>query len=128
MRQQGLVVPDMKKLMENFKQFINEEQSVYTMELIVKAEAGTKLYGRVFEAIRGIEGVTVIRATEKIEKDREGNKLMVMSVRFYVNPAVIVPYIQKLKHLISNLKDAEGDRVLAVRVHKMPEKIDQYYT
>ena len=118
----------MKKLMENFKQFINEEQSVYTMELIVKAEAGTKLYGRVFEAIRGIEGVTVIRATEKIEKDYEGNKLMNMSIRFYVNPAIIVPYIQKLKHLISNLKDAEGDRILSVKIHKMPEKLDQYYT
>lgn len=97
------------------------------MELIVRAEARTKLYGRVFEAIRGIEGVTVIRAIESIERDVQGNKVMKMSVRFYVNPAVIIQYITNLKSIISNLKDMEGDRILSAKIHKMPQKVDQYY-
>ena len=45
----------MKNLLENFKYFLTESKSVYEAELLVKAESATKLYGRVFEAIRGIE-------------------------------------------------------------------------
>ena len=59
----------MKNLVENFKYFLTEDKSVYQMELLIKAQEGTRLYGKVFEAIRGIEGVTVIRSTEKIKRD-----------------------------------------------------------
>jgi CTP:molybdopterin cytidylyltransferase MocA len=98
------------------------------MELFIKAEEGTRLYGKVFEAIRGFEGVTVIRSTEKIQRDSQNNKLMNLSVRFYVNPAYAIPYIEKLKNAIRNLKDAEGDRILSVEIRKMPEKVDKIYT
>ena len=63
----------MKDFVHNFKHFLTEAKSVYTAELRVKAQPGTRLYGRVFEAIRGIEGVTVIRSTEKIQKDQYNN-------------------------------------------------------
>ena len=44
----------MKNLFENFKYILTEQKSVYEAELLVKAEAAAKLYGRVFEAIRRI--------------------------------------------------------------------------
>ena len=65
----------MKNLVENFKHFLTEEKSVYTAEFLVVAEPGTRLYGKVFEAIRGVEGVTVIRSTEALERDDKNNKL-----------------------------------------------------
>jgi hypothetical protein len=117
----------MKNLVENFKHFLTEEKSVYTAELHVLAEPGTRLYGRIFEAIRGIEGVTVIRSTEAIERDDKNNKRMKLSVRFYVNPANAIPYIEELKNTIRNMRDADGQRILSVSISQLPERMDDLF-
>ena len=78
----------MEKILENWNNFLNEEQRVFNMQLVIRAEPGTKLYGRIFEAIRGIEGVTVIRSMKRIEKDENNNKVIIYPLRFtklYVN-------------------------------------------
>ena len=118
----------MKKIFENWSKFLTEEQSVFTIQLLVRAQPGTKLYGRIFEAIRGIEGVTVIRSARKIEKDNDGNKLMLLSIRYYVNPAVMPTYVDNLRKVISRLKDADGDEIIDVRTFKNPEKMDDVFT
>lgn len=118
----------MHKIFENWNNFLSEEQSVFTMQLVVKAEPGTKLYGRVFEAIRGIEGVTVIRSAKKIEKDESGNKVMLLDVRFYVNPAFMATYVDSLRKAISRLSDADGDDIISVKVYRNPEKMDTVFT
>ena len=118
----------MKKIFENWNNFLTEEQSVFTMQLVVKAEPGTKLYGRIFEAIRGIEGVTVIRSMKKIERDESGNKVMVLSVRFYVNPAFMPRYVDDLKRAISRLSDTDGDDIISVKILQNPEKMDDVFT
>ena len=118
----------MKNLFENFKYFLTEQKSVYEAELLVKAESATKLYGRVFEAIRGIEGVTVIRAAEGIQRDPQNNKLMKLYIRFYVEPGKALTYLQLVAEKISTMKDADGDRVISTRITKLPEKQDKTYT
>lgn len=117
----------MKKLVENFKHFLVEEKSIYIVEMLVKAEPATRLYGKIFESIRGLEGVTVIRSTEAIQRDQQNNKLMILSVRFYVNPANSIPYLEKLKNKIRTMTDAEGDRILSVQIRKMPQKQDDIF-
>ena len=117
----------MKNLVENFKHFLTEEKSVYTAEFLVIAEPGTRLYGKVFEAIRGIEGVTVIRSTEALERDDKNNKIMKLSVRFYVNPADAIPYLEKLKNVIRGLRDKDGGRILSVSIRKLPERMDDLF-
>ena len=114
--------------MENFKNFLTEQKSVYIMELLIKAEPTTRLYGRIFEAIRGIEGVTVIRSTEAMRQDTSGNKIMNLSIRFYVSSANTIFYMEQLQNTIRNLKDAEGDRIISVQVNKPPQNVDQFYT
>ena len=118
----------MKNLFENFKYFLTEQKSVYEAELLVKAESATKLYGRVFEAIRGIEGVTVIRAQEGIQRDPNNNKLMKLYIRFYVEPGSALTYLQQVGEKIGRMKDADGDRVISTRITKLPEKEDEEYT
>jgi len=118
----------MKAIFENWNKFLTEEQSVFTMQLVVKAEPGTKLYGRVFEAIRGIEGVTVIRSMKKIERDETGNKVMVLSVRFYVSPPMMARYVDELRRAISRLSDADGDQIISVKIFKNPQKMDDTFT
>jgi len=116
----------MQKIFENWNNFLNEEQRVFTMQLIIKADPGTKLYGRIFEAIRGIEGVTVIRSMKRIERDEIGNKVMVLSVRFYVSPPMMARYVDELRNAISRLNDADGDRITSVKILKNP-KIDDSF-
>lgn len=116
----------MKNLVENFKHFLVEAKEVYIAELLVRAESTTKLYGRVFEAIRGIEGVTVIRSTEKIEKDVRGDKIMKLSVRFYVEPGNAITYLEKLKEKIKTIRDEEGDRITSVSIRRLPEKAEDF--
>tara|TARA_Y100000114_G_C11736466_1_gene316463 strand:+ start:860 stop:1216 length:357 start_codon:yes stop_codon:yes gene_type:complete len=118
----------MHKILENWNNFLKEEQSVFTMQLVIKAEPGTKLYGRVFEAIRGIEGVTVIRSMKQIERDEAGNKVMLLSVRFYVNPAFMATYVDNLRKAISRLSDADGDDIISVKIFKNPQKMDDVFT
>ena len=116
----------MNDLVENFKHFLTEGKQVYHAEILVRAEPTTKLYGRVFEAIRGIEGVTVIRSTEKIEKDEAGNKLMKLSVRFYVEPGSAITYIQKLNDKIKTITDGEGNRIISTSIRRLPKKSDDF--
>ena len=118
----------MHKILENWNNFLKEEQSVFTMQLMIKADPGTKLYGREFEAIRGIEGVTVIRSMKQIERDEAGNKVMLLSVRFYVNPAFMATYVDNLRKAISRLSDADGDDIISVKIFKNPQKMDDVFT
>ena len=118
----------MKDIMENFKHFLVEQKSIYTMEFKIVAEEGTALYGKIFEAIRGFQGVTVIRSTEKIERDPHNNKHMILSVRFYVNPADANQYVTALKTYIATLRDSDNKRILTATISKLPEKVDQLYT
>ena len=111
----------MKNLVHNFKHFLIETKNVYSAELRIKAQPGTRLYGKIFETIRGIEGVTVIRSTEAIKKDAYDNKLMNLSVRFYVEAANAIPYLEQLKNKIRGMADDDGDRILEVSIHKLPE-------
>ena len=57
----------MKPLLENWKKFLKEELEHYTMEIQIKAEPNTQLYGSIFNKIRAIEGVTIIKSTTKME-------------------------------------------------------------
>lgn len=116
----------MQRILENWNNFLNEEQRVFTMQLIIKADPGTKLYGRIFEAIRGIEGVTVIRSMKRIERDENGNKIMILSVRFYVSPPAMPRYVDDLRRAISRLSDADGDEITSVKILKNPRMDDSF--
>ena len=112
----------MKNLVENFKHFLAEDKNVYKTEIIIRAEPGSQLHDDIFEKIRAVEGVTVIRSTEAIKRDERNNKLLNVSVRFYVDSANAIPYLEKLKNTIRTFKDSDGDRILSVAIHKLPQK------
>ena len=52
---------------------------------------------------------------------------MNLSVRFYVNPANAIPYLENLKNKIRTMQDDDGDRILSVEIRKLPEKSDDLF-
>ena len=112
----------MQKLFENWNKFLKEELNHYNMEVQIKAEPDTQLYGSLFNKIRGIEGITIIKSTSKMQKDASGNKFISMNVKFLANPTLPQStFLQVFKDKMKSLRDDEGDRILNIRVTKLPE-------
>jgi len=112
----------MKLILENWNRFLNEEVNHYNMEIQIKAEPETQLYGSLFNKIRGIEGITIIKSTSKMQKDTNGNKFISKNVKFLANPTLPQStFLQVFKDKMKSLRDDEGDRILNIRVTKLPE-------
>ena len=67
----------MKKLLENWNVFITEALGNYEVEVVLRAEKNTQVKDDIFEKIRAIEGVTVIKTTQATRKDETGNNCIV---------------------------------------------------
>jgi len=112
----------MKKLLENWGKFLKEEINHYSMEIQIKAGSETQLYGTIFNKIRAIEGITIIKTTSKMQKDNTGNKYVTMNIKFLANPAMPQSeFLHLFKGKINSLKDDQGDRIISSRIIKLPE-------
>tara|TARA_R110000824_G_scaffold8737_4_gene39659 strand:- start:74523 stop:74870 length:348 start_codon:yes stop_codon:yes gene_type:complete len=112
----------MKHLFENWQTFLKEETSHYEMHVSLRADPDTQVYGSVFDKIRAIPGITIVKSTKSAEKDRYGNKLINLSLKFLMVPGAGEEYIPFLKRELQKIKDAEGDRITGVRITKLPQK------
>ena len=113
----------MKPLLESWNRFLNEEVNHYNMEVQLKVEPDTQVYGSIFNKIRAIEGVTIIKSVARMEKDSNGNKYINLNIKFLANPAMSQPeFLHAFKRKITAIKDEEGDRILAARIIKLPRK------
>jgi hypothetical protein len=112
----------LKLIFENWNKFLKEELTHYSMEVQIKAEADTQLYGSLFNKIRGIEGITIIKSTSRMQKDASENKFISMNIKFLADPALPQStFLQAFKDKMKSLRDAEGDRILNIRIIKLPE-------
>tara|TARA_R110000824_G_scaffold1178_1_gene6314 strand:+ start:3459 stop:3803 length:345 start_codon:yes stop_codon:yes gene_type:complete len=114
----------MKILLENWKEYLTESPTHYHMLISIKAEPDTKMYGSIFNKIRAIPGVTIVKTAHASEKDSRGNKIVTLDLKFFIEPGQGEEYVGYIKAQLQRLKDNEGDRILGVRVTRWPEKID----
>lgn len=115
----------MKKLLENWDKFLKEELDHYEMEVTIKAEPETQIYGTIFNKIRAIEGVTILKTSERMRKDSEGNKYLQLNIKFMANPRMSQgEFMLAFKNKITSLKDDEGDRIISVNIEKIPQKLN----
>jgi len=112
----------MKHLFENWQTFLNENRAHYEILVSLKADPDTKVYGAVFDKIRAIPGITIVKSTKSSEKDRYGNKIINLSLKFLMVPGTSNEYIPFLKRELQKIKDTEGDRITGVRITRKPEK------
>lgn len=119
------LINSMKRLLENWQKHLHEEQRHYEMVVGVKSQPDTSLYGTIYNRIRGLKGVTIVKTTRASEKDRAGNKISTLNIKFLMHPGTGAEYLSYIKDQIRTLKDEQGDRILGVRILQLPEKIQQ---
>ena len=120
----NMMTINMKNLLENWNVFITEALGNYEVEVVLRAEKDTQVKDDIFEKIRAIEGVTVIKTTQTTRKDETGNKVLHLLIRFMVNPTFGAAYLEKIKNKIRSLKDDQGDRILSIKVLHLPREVD----
>ena len=114
----------MKKILNEWKNYLFEAKKHYEIDLLIKAEADARIYGAIFNDIRAIPGVTIIKTNKRITKDHRGNKIVNLNLKFLMEPGLGGDYLKFLKNELQKAKDMEGDRILSVRITKFPIKVN----
>ena len=105
----------MKVLLENFKRYLTEIENRWEFSVLVRLEKDANLYADIFEKIRAIPGVTIVKTAEKQKNISPTQKAAVLDIKCIVNKTGMVNYGIFLRNQLSKLKDESGDRILGVR-------------
>ncbi len=114
----------MKLLIENWQSFLKESENSYQMTIEIISEKDTQLYGSIYNKIRALPGITIVRATRGSTTNASGNKVTRLEIKFIINPGRGISYIDTVKHSIKRMKDDQGDHILSVKVIDSPERTD----
>jgi len=113
----------MKMLLEGFRGYINEIKNRWEFTIFVRLEQDANLYADIFEKIRAIPGVTIVKTAERQRKTSATQKAAVLSIKCITAGTGMVDYGIYLRNQLTKLKDEEGDRILGVRFLTPPEDI-----
>jgi len=115
----------MKQLLENWGKFINEQLEHYEMECVLKAEPDTQIYGSIFNKIRAVEGVTILKTSEKMQQDSEGNKYIQLNIKIMLPHGMSLgEFKYEFNEKMRTLTDDEGDRIISSRILGNPQLVD----
>ena len=113
----------MKILLENFKHYLKEIENRWEFSVLVRLEKDANLYADIFEKIRAIPGVTIVKTAEKQRNISNNQKAAVLDIKCIIKNTGMVNYGVYLRSQLSKLKDEEGDRILGVRFTSPPKDI-----
>ena len=113
----------MKLLLEKWRKLLYEAPQHYEMVVSIKSQPDTTLYGAIYDHIRAIPGITIVKTEQAAEKDYAGNKISFLSLKFMMEPGLGHEYLTTIKARIQRLQDEQGDKILAVRILRLPQKI-----
>ena len=113
----------MKPILENFRSFLKEIKNRWEFDVLVRLEKDANLYADIFEKIRAIPGVTIVKTEERQRNISSDQKAAVLEVKCIVGETGMGNYANFLKKQLVKIKDEEGDRILAVRFLSPPEDI-----
>jgi hypothetical protein len=86
-------------------------------------ENDLNLYADIFEKIRAIPGVTIVKTAEKQQDISPTQKAAVLDIKCIAGDTGILNYGMFLRNKLSKLKDESGDKVLGVRFLSPPEDL-----
>jgi len=112
----------LEKLFENWQKYLFEEEKHFEIEILIKYSKDLALYASVFNKIRAIDGVTIVKSEAATRKTGPTQKITVLTVRFMPKNIPIATYRDYLRSKILKIKDEEGDRILGVKFTTIPKR------
>ena len=113
----------MQKLLKEWKNYLNEVKGNWEYRIMLRLDGEASLYGDLFEKIRAIPGVTIVKTEEKQQKISAKQKGAVVSIKVIVKGASIPDYTLFLKRELDKLADDKGARILGVKLVASPKKL-----
>ena len=115
----------MKPILENFRRFLKEVKNRWEFDVLVRLEKDANLYADLFEKIRAIPGVTIVKTGERQRNISSTQKAAVLEIKCIVGETGMGNYALYLKRQLAKLKDENGDRILGVKFTSPPENLSQ---
>ena len=113
----------MHELLQEWRKYLTEIENRWEFSVLVRLERDANLYADIFEKIRAIPGVTIVKTGEKQRNISPTQKAAVLDIKCIISKAGMVNYGIYLRNQLSKLKDETGDRILGVRFTSPPEDI-----
>ena len=113
----------MKLILENFRRYLKEIKNRWEFSVLVRLEKDANLYADIFEKIRAIPGVTIVKTGEKQRNISDTQKAAVLDIKCIVHETGMVNYGVFLRKQLAKLKDEQGDRILGVQYTSPPEDL-----
>ena len=114
----------MKTITENWNKFVlKETKNHYQVEILLKYADDLSLYGEVFNKIRAIPGITIVKVKEGEavkSVDTADVKVIRLNIKFIPPPAAMSRYLAFLRTQLMKIKDEHGEKVVAARFVTAP--------
>jgi hypothetical protein len=113
----------MKTLLEGFRGYLKEVKNRWEFTVFVRLEQDANLYADIFEKIRAIPGITIVKTEEKQRDIGPTQKAAILNIKCIASDTGIAYYGVFLRNQLTKLKDEQGDRILGVRFVAPPKDI-----
>ena len=113
----------MRKLLKEWKNYLNEVEGNWEYRIMLRLDNDASIYGDLFEKIRAIPGVTIVKTEEKQQKISGTQKGAVVNITVVVKGTPIPDYTLLLKRELDKLADDKGGRILGVKLVSSPKKL-----
>tara|TARA_R100000008_G_C3512085_1_gene129344 strand:+ start:85 stop:429 length:345 start_codon:yes stop_codon:yes gene_type:complete len=113
----------MQDIYPKWREYLSEIKNRWEFSVLVRLEKDANLYADLFEKIRAIPGVTIVKTAEKQKNISPTQKAAVLDIKCIVSNTGMANYRLFLRDKLSKLKDEEGDRILGVRFTSYPKDI-----
>jgi len=119
----------MKTILESWKEFVlSEEVAHYEIELKLRYAYDMSIYGDIFNKIRAIPGITIVKVKKGTKVDafaQNTRKSATLNLKFIPSARDIPRYLTFLKLRLLKIKDESGGKILAVRFLSRPTQVNE---
>ena len=108
---------------EKYKYLREQQKDVLKIDVVLRYEKEFSFYGNVLNQIRAIQGITIAKAHESgVVSVHPDKKQIILHLKF-IPDRPILQYASYLKTEFKKIKDAEGEKVISVRLIGFPTKV-----
>jgi len=117
----------MKEITSKWRNFLlTESQNHYEVEVLLKYASDMSLYGDIFNKIRAIPGVTIVKRKEDdVVQVLDNQKVVKLNIKFIPPRALMSRYLQILRTHMLRIKGEAGDKIIGIRFLTQPTSAEK---